>query len=113
MDHFDSRALGQTDCYGQRFMRPGVYNYGVLPTGSSWMNDHRPFVIHVQEGPAGKAMSQHLVVVTFAGDGFRVEPAELRIETGDLVLWNLSGERYAHEVFDEALQNARTTPSET
>jgi hypothetical protein len=29
------------------------------------------------------------------------------------VLWNLSGERYAHEVFGEAFQNARTTPSDT
>lgn len=93
MDQFDSRALGQTDCYGQRFMRAGTYQYAVLPTGSDWMSDHRPFAVHVTERPGGKTMNQHLVVVTFHGDGFRAEPAELRIEAGDLVLWTLQGER--------------------
>jgi plastocyanin len=93
MDHFDSRALGPTDCYGQRFMRPGSYIYGVLPTGSHWMNDHRPFVIHVEGTAPGKTMGQHNVAVTYSGDGFRVEPTELRIETGDFVLWNSSGDQ--------------------
>jgi plastocyanin len=38
-------------------------------------------------------MKQHLVVGSFAGGGFHVEPAEAHIESGDLVLWNLQGEQ--------------------
>jgi plastocyanin len=91
-DHFDSRALRPTDCYGQRFMRAGAYRYGVLPAGARFVNDHRPFVIHVEAGDPGKAMAQHNVGVTFAEGEFRADPAELRIATGDLVLWNSSGD---------------------
>lgn len=93
LDHIDSRALRPTDCYGQRFMHPGSYSYGVLPAGSRFMNDHRPFVIHVEGSEPGRATAQHNVAVSFADGGFRVDAAALRIATGDLVLWNSSGDQ--------------------
>jgi len=87
IDHFDSRALGRTDCYGQRFMKTGTYRYNVLPAGGDALNDERPFVIQVKERSASNKMNQHTVFIK-PGPKMTVEPPELAIEAGDLVLWN-------------------------
>lgn len=86
-DTLDSRALRYTDCYGQRFMKPGVYRYNVLPADSARTKEDGRFAVVVQDG-SHRAMRQHSVVVRVERGAFIVEPAELTITTGDLVLWN-------------------------
>jgi hypothetical protein len=87
MDSFDSRALRLTDCYGQRFMRPGVFHYNILPAFSGLMSDQRPFVIEVVEAREKKEMAQHSVVIRADKGRFRPERNKLVIEATDLVLW--------------------------
>lgn len=87
-DNFDSRALRYTDCYGQRFMRAGVYHYNVIPTGGRNLTADRPFVIHVAERKGEERMKQHNVILDWANNEFKPDHRELAIEVGDLVLWN-------------------------
>lgn len=83
----DSRALGRTDCFAQRFMRPGRYAYNLLPAHTRIFADDRPFAIIVEDGEK-KEMKQHNLLVD-TRDGRLVPSAkELRIANGDLVLWN-------------------------
>lgn len=91
IDHMDSRALGPTDCYGQRFMRAGRYAYNVVPAGTGLFNEHRPYTIEVAEPTGEPAMNQHLVVVAPGDQGLDVDPPLLQIAVGDLVLWSLCG----------------------
>jgi hypothetical protein len=91
MDQMDSRALGPTDCYGQRFMRAGRYGYNVVPAGTGTFNEHRPYTIEVSEPSGEPSMNQHLVVLAPGAEGFDVNPPLLRIAVGDLVLWSLCG----------------------
>ncbi len=88
LEQLDSRALRRTDCYAQRFMKPGTYPYNVLPAFGDCVNSERPFTIKVHEQKKKPAMTQHNVVVHFANGHFIVEPSEIVIEAGDLVLWN-------------------------
>jgi plastocyanin len=88
IDTFDSRALRLTDCYGQRFMRIGTYHYNVLPAFGHRVTEERPFMVKVVERTANTRMNQHTLVVRADKGKFRVEPAEVLIEVGDLVLWN-------------------------
>lgn len=88
IDTFDSRALRVTDCYGQRFMKPGTYRYNVVPAHGHGITEERPFSIEVKERSAQPKMSQKSVVVTAQGGRFTVQPDVLTIETGDIVLWN-------------------------
>jgi plastocyanin len=88
IDTFDSRALRVTDCYGQRFMKPGTYRYNVVPAHGHGITEERPFSIEVKERSAQPKMSQKSVVVTAEGGRFTVQPDVLTIETGDIVLWN-------------------------
>jgi plastocyanin len=57
------------------------------------INDHRPFTVNVIERCADTKMNQHLVSISSNGSAFHANPAELQVEAGDLVLWNLQGER--------------------
>lgn len=88
IDTFDSRALRVTDCYGQRFMKPGTYRYHVVPAHGHGITEERPFSIEVKERGSQPKMSQKSVVVSSRGRGFAVQPEVLTIETGDIVLWN-------------------------
>ena len=88
IDSLDSRALRLTDCYAQRFMKAGTYQYNVLPVGGHHLTVERPFAVKVRERSAQTRLTQHLVVVTPQSSGFRVDRSELMIEAGDLVLWN-------------------------
>ena len=53
-DHLDSRALRQTDCFGQRFMRTGTYRYGLVRAGHFRSVSKAPFTIHVVETLDGR-----------------------------------------------------------
>jgi plastocyanin len=86
-DALDSRALRLTDCYGQRFMKAGVYRYHVLPVGGHFVTEDRPFTVKVTERPPGK-MTQHTVLVKFDGGKFGVDREDITIGSGDLVLWH-------------------------
>ncbi len=87
-DSFDSRALRLTDCYGQRFMKPGSYGYNISPVPGHLVTEERHWRIEVVERTTESTMHQHMVVVKTEGAKFRAEPPELVIEAGDLVLWN-------------------------
>ena len=87
-DNFDSRALRSTDCYGQRFMRAGTYQYNVLPTGGHLVDLDRPFVINVSDRKSDKLMNQHSVLLRFERQHFKLNQSEQVIEAGDLVIWN-------------------------
>jgi plastocyanin len=87
-DRLDSRALRFTDCYGQRFMKPGKYPYHVLPAGGHLLDREKPFVITVGERRSTNTMNQHTVVVRWGDRRFAPDKAEVTVEAGDLVVWN-------------------------
>jgi plastocyanin len=84
----DSRALARTDCFAQRFMRPGRYAYNVLPAHSRALADDRPFAILVEDGGRTPEMKQHNLLIDRRDGRFVPSAKELKIATGDLVLWN-------------------------
>lgn len=84
----DSRALQRTDCYGQRFMKPGSYVYDVVPAGGVAMSTDRPFTIKVKDGSTKSEMTQHHVDVVWKDGKFLATPAELTVDPGDMVMWN-------------------------
>jgi len=88
MDTLDSRALRLTDCYAQRFMKPGTYPYNVLPVMGHCVSPERPFAVHVEEAGKNARMKQHSLVVKFEAGRFTVDRESLTIGAGDLVLWN-------------------------
>lgn len=88
IDTFDSRALRRTDCYGQRFMKPGSYRYNILAVLGHCMTEDRPFTVNVKERTKKDGMVQHTVAVRFEAGRYSVDRKELAIESGDLVLWN-------------------------
>lgn len=85
---FDSRAIRRTDCYAQRFMRPGRYAYNILPTHGASLNEDRPYTILVKEGVKSGEMKQHNLFIKAKGAHFAPDNRELTIDLGDLVLWN-------------------------
>lgn len=92
LDTLDSRTLGRTDCYGQRFMGVGTYPYNILPARGHRVSDERPFTVEVTER-RGQAemeseMEQHTITVRYPEGRFTPERAEVVIQEGDLVLWN-------------------------
>ena len=105
----DSRALDRADCYGQRFMKAGSFPYALLPAGTAAMSSDRPFVIEVAEGKGKSEMAQHMVTVTWKNNKFKATPAELKIQVGDMVMWNCNQRGAAllsvigsHEFFDSS-----------
>jgi plastocyanin len=93
MDMLDSRSLGPTDCYAQRFMRPGRYTYNLLPAHTQALATDRPYVIEVEgDKPSGKA-KQHMVRVEASRRGFSPADKTLRIPVGDIVVWHCAERR--------------------
>jgi plastocyanin len=89
LDTIDSRALRATDCYGQRFMRPGTYRYHVLPVGGQHVDQDRPYVIRVNERKADKKpMKQLTITLGWNGREFKPDQGDVAIDAGDLVIWN-------------------------
>jgi plastocyanin len=88
----DSRALGRADCYAQRFMRPGSYQYNIVPGHAQAFSTDFPFVIHVKDGERkGGEMAQHDLRVIHDGKTFSPSPETLTIAVGDMVVWNGGG----------------------
>ena len=87
-DTFDSRALRATDCYGQRFMKAGTYPYAIVGAHAHCMTDERPFVVKVGESTGKPKLGQRTLIITLDAGRFHVEPSEVTIDAGDLVLWN-------------------------
>ncbi len=87
-DPLDSRALRQTDCYAQRFMKAGVYHYNVLPAFGDCLDRNRPFAIKVGDPTRKAAMTQHNITIHYDRGRFAVDRSEIAIEAGDLVLWH-------------------------
>ena len=90
LNMLDSRAIGRTSCFAQRFMRPGTYAYNVVAGRGGAINTAYPFAILVEDGKKGE-MAQHNAVVTQGDKGLTVDQPQLRIRTGDLVLWSGNG----------------------
>jgi plastocyanin len=89
IDSFDSRALRNTDCYGQRFMRAGTYRYDLV--NAAWLpaTSEYPYQIRVTAAKDAKhAMEQHTVIVRTAGKGFRPDTDTVQVDVGDLVVWH-------------------------
>jgi plastocyanin len=86
-EQFDSRALRNTDTYGQRLMKAGTYPYSILPAGSASAGGDAPFAIEVV-GEEGGEMHQTLVTVTFANGRFTPSNEKVTIAPGDLVMWH-------------------------
>src|SRR5438132_5562891 len=90
MNVLDSRFLRLGDCFAQKFSRPGNFKYIVttgagscLPVGES------PYTILVKPPNVHKAKGgQHYVVVRQRGVTLEAEPAQIEIETGDMILWH-------------------------
>lgn len=86
----DSRALGRANCFAQRFMRPGGYDYAVVPGHGQALAAEFPFSVIVDDNKT-KEMTQHNVLVSDGKRGFDVDKAEIRIGLGDMVLWSGNG----------------------
>ncbi|CAI9419836.1 cupredoxin domain-containing protein [Nocardioides sp. T2.26MG-1] len=103
-ENLDSRALRNTDCYGQRFMKPGTYPYALVPAGGPGAGGDFPYVVEVVEksSKGERAMHQATVTVRFekerhgdccdertSGPGRFVPDLErVTVEAGDMVVWN-------------------------
>src|SRR6266571_8512396 len=90
IDSFDSRALRATDCYGQRFMRPGTYRYDVVNAAWAPATTEHPYEVNVVAGDGKKPgeMTQHTVAVRSDGKHYRPEHEQVTVAEGDLVVWN-------------------------
>jgi plastocyanin len=103
-ENLDSRALRNTDCYGQRFMKPGIYPYALVPAGGAGASSDFPYVVEVVEKSSERdgGMNQSTVTVRFVkerhgdccdertSDPGRFVPDQERVtvEAGDMVVWN-------------------------
>lgn len=103
-ENLDSRALRHTDCYGQRFMKPGTYPYALVPAGGAGATVEFPYVVEVVEKTSKREREMHQTAVTVrfvkerhgdccderTADPGRFVPDQERVtvEAGDMVLWN-------------------------
>jgi hypothetical protein len=102
-ENLDSRALRHTDCYGQRFMKPGTYSYALVPAGGVTSGDH-PYVVEVTEKSSEQERDMHQTTVTvrfvkerrgdcceertFDPGRFVPDQERVTVEAGDMVVWN-------------------------
>lgn len=103
-ENLDSRALRNTDCYGQRFMRPGTYPYTLAPAGAAGTSNQFPYVVEVVEksSKSDREMQQTTVTVrfqkerqgdccderTYGAGRFVPDQERVTVEAGDMVVWN-------------------------
>jgi len=104
-ENLDSRALRNTDCYGQRFMKPGTYPYALVPAGGAGAIGDFPYVVEVVEKSSGRGegdLHQTTVTVrfvkerhgdcsdekTFGPGRFVPDEERVTVEAGDMVMWN-------------------------
>ena len=89
IDSFDSRALRNTDCYGQRFMRAGTFRYDLV--NAAWVpaTSEHPYQVRVRAAKDDeRGMKQHTIVVRADGNRFRPDNDNVRVDVGDLVVWH-------------------------
>jgi plastocyanin len=87
-NNLDSRALGRADCFGQRFMRPGDYAYGIVPAYGAALATDSPFLVRASEKGGKREMAQQNVVVSAKEGRFSVDRKVVEIDVGDMVMWN-------------------------
>lgn len=88
MTDLDSRILGYTDCFGQRFTAVGTHPYRLRIGGgfSVPSEDGQDYKIQVAGKKAGE-QRQHHVKVSIRDGRLLAEPARLEIAPGDIVTW--------------------------
>ena len=101
-ENLDSRALRHTDCYGQRFMKPGTYSYALVPAGGVGIRGPPVRRRRHRESSNRQDMHQTTVTVRFVkerhGDCceeqtstpccFVPDQERVIVEVGDMVVWN-------------------------
>jgi plastocyanin len=103
-ENLDSRALRNTDCYGQRFMKPGTYPYALVPAGGVGASGDFTYIVEVVEKTSERERDMHQTTVTVrfvkerhgdccderTSDPGRFVPDQERVmvEAGDMVMWN-------------------------
>jgi hypothetical protein len=89
MNNLDSRFLSYVDRFAQVFTQPGRYLYGFAPLVLGRGNPaNTPFIINVKGTPdEQREGKQHDVMVRADCGQLKAEPAELDIETNDVVCW--------------------------
>jgi plastocyanin len=93
-DQLDSRALRLTDCFGQRFMRPGEYRYALAASGAGDAVDELPFVVRaVETTTKGKPVAptgigQTTLDVHWDGRRFVPDRPDVTVQVGDMVMWH-------------------------
>ena len=101
-DQLDSRTLRFTDCYAQRFMKPGTYRYGVVAAGGHpgatapveaarslrRGRGEAAFTVEVEEAGDAGAMAQTVLTVRREGNRFVVDQPTVRVRAGDMVMWH-------------------------
>ena len=90
LNQLDSRAIGRASCFAQRFMRPGTYEYAIVPGYGHALAAEFPFRVVVEDSKS-EAMTQHNVLVREGKQGLEVDQPEVRIRLGDMVLWSGNG----------------------
>ena len=88
MSTLDSRSLGYTDCYAQRFAQAGNVEYHIVRGSFRLMDDtNETFVIQVADR-TGKHPQQHVVGIDEIDGHLTADPARLEIAPGATVLWH-------------------------
>lgn len=88
MNTLDSRVLQYTDCYAQKFAKPGQIRYQITTAAGACLPvEETDFSIEVKACTGHKTGRQHTVIVRRERQRFVAEPAQLQIEVGDVVLW--------------------------
>lgn len=91
MNSLDSRYLEVGECYGHRFSRAGVIAYELshllLPASAADAGRGSALRITVAAPEDRREAQQHHVTVTERHGTLQAHPAELRIVSGDSVLW--------------------------
>lgn len=91
MNSLDSRFLRLGDTFAQKFSRPGRYSYDFnLPILNRINKADGQFAIDVKEsGDKKREGRQHYVIVRQqANKQLKADPAELSIDSGDVVMWS-------------------------
>ena len=92
MNDLDSRSMRYTDCYMQKFSTLGTIYYQLTTAAGTCLpvDTDSAFTIEITERYSGSSREgrQHNVTISRKGNQLIAEPAHLKIEAGDAVLWH-------------------------
>lgn len=94
MDTLDSRTLSYVDCFARRFAKPGSVRYRITSSSVACdlQDEEGAFTIDVGERrSSGNEGTQHDATVKMEGGHFAVDPMQLSVEAGDVVMWHAEG----------------------